>query len=123
MFFFCASVAKAKLHSRKKVEMLFCVTGDFAILLNSGMTMKQALVFNFLSACMCYLGLVFGILIGELTHGSPYIFALAGGMFLYISLVDMVRWRLVSPHLIGRHKMSAYFFISHWSIWQDRFYA
>ena len=101
-----------------------CVAGDFAILLNSGMTMKQALVFNFLSACMCYLGLVFGILIGELTHGSPYIFALAGGMFLYISLVDMVRWRLVSPHLIGRHtKMVAYFFISHWSIWQDRFCA
>merc|ERR1719369_2282789 len=47
--------------------------GDFAVLLNSGMTMKQAMMYNFLSACTCYLGLV-----------------LAGGMFLYISLVDMV---------------------------------
>jgi len=64
--------------------------GDFAILLNSGMSMKKALLFNFLSACMCYFGLTFGILVGEFTGGSQWIFALAGGMFLYISLVDML---------------------------------
>merc|ERR1719312_2061615 len=63
--------------------------GDFAVLLNSGMTMKQAMMYNFLSACTCYLGLVLGILLGEL-DANCYIFALAGGMFLYISLVDMV---------------------------------
>lgn len=64
--------------------------GDFAILLNSGMRMKQALGYNFLSACMCYLGLIFGILLGENTQGSHWVFALAAGMFLYISLVDML---------------------------------
>lgn len=63
--------------------------GDFAVLLNSGMTMKQAMMYNFLSACTCYLGLVLGILLGEL-DANCYIFALAGGMFLYIALVDMV---------------------------------
>merc|ERR1719348_1638651 len=63
--------------------------GDFAVLLNAGMSMKQALMYNFLSACTCYLGLVLGILLGEL-DANCYIFALAGGMFLYISLVDMV---------------------------------
>merc|ERR1719334_1732707 len=63
--------------------------GEFAVLLNSGMTMKQALMYNFLSACTCYLGLILGILLGEL-DANCYIFALAGGMFLYISLVDMV---------------------------------
>jgi len=63
--------------------------GDFAVLLNAGMSMKQALIYNFLSACTCYLGLVLGILLGELDANS-YIFGLAGGMFLYISLVDMV---------------------------------
>eukprot|EP00092_Neocalanus_flemingeri_P078687 GFUD01097926.1.p1 GENE.GFUD01097926.1~~GFUD01097926.1.p1 ORF type:complete len:490 (+),score=90.16 GFUD01097926.1:171-1640(+) len=63
--------------------------GDFAVLLNSGMTMKQAMMYNFLSACTCYLGLILGILLGEL-DANCYIFALAGGMFLYISLVDMV---------------------------------
>jgi len=63
--------------------------GDFAVLLNSGMTTKQAMMYNFLSACTCYLGLILGILLGEL-DANCYIFALAGGMFLYISLVDMV---------------------------------
>jgi len=63
--------------------------GDFAVLLNAGMSMKEALVYNFLSACTCYLGLVLGIILGEL-NANCYVFALAGGMFLYISLVDMV---------------------------------
>ncbi|UXI15612.1 Endothelin-converting enzyme 2 [Sarcoptes scabiei] len=64
--------------------------GDFAILLGSGMSMRKALGYNFLSACTCYLGLVFGIILGDLSDFTPYIFALAGGMFLYISLVDMM---------------------------------
>lgn len=64
--------------------------GDFAILLNAGMSMKQALCFNFLSACMCYIGLIFGILLAEATAAHTWIFGVAGGMFLYISLVDMV---------------------------------
>ena len=34
--------------------------GDFAVLLNAGMTVKQAAIYNFLSACTCYLGLVIG---------------------------------------------------------------
>ncbi|GAB1604879.1 metal cation symporter ZIP14-like isoform X1 [Argonauta hians] len=64
--------------------------GDFAILLNSGMTLKKALLFNFLSACMCYVGLIFGILLAEVTAAHTWIFGVAGGMFLYISLVDMM---------------------------------
>ncbi|TRY75774.1 hypothetical protein TCAL_13876 [Tigriopus californicus] len=64
--------------------------GDFAVLLNSGMTIKQALCYNFLSACTCYVGLIIGISLGELHVGNEYIFGLAGGMFLYIALVDMV---------------------------------
>lgn len=64
--------------------------GDFAVLISSGMTVRQALGFNFLSACTCYIGMVVGILLGEMTSSASYIFALAGGMFLYISLVDMM---------------------------------
>jgi len=64
--------------------------GDFAVLLNAGMSMRQAMAYNFLSACTCYLGLVLGILLGELDGSSTFIFGLAGGMFLYISLVDMM---------------------------------
>ncbi|KAM6431875.1 metal cation symporter ZIP14 isoform 2-T4 [Liasis olivaceus] len=62
--------------------------GDFVILLNAGMTIQQALFFNFLSACCCYLGLGFGILAGS-HFSANWIFALAGGMFLYIALADM----------------------------------
>jgi zinc transporter ZupT len=64
--------------------------GDFAILINSGMTYKQALLFNGLSAACCYLGLVMGILVGENLEANQWIYAVAGGMFLYISLCDMV---------------------------------
>ena len=49
--------------------------GDFAVLLNSGMSVRQAMSYNFLSACTCYLGLVLGILLGELEGTAPYIFA------------------------------------------------
>ena len=48
------------------------------------------MVYNFLSACTCYVGLVLGIVLGEMHLGNQYIFAAAGGMFLYIALVDMV---------------------------------
>ncbi|NXX38428.1 S39AE protein, partial [Tricholaema leucomelas] len=62
--------------------------GDFVILLNAGMTIRQALFFNFISACCCYLGLAFGIVAGS-HFSANWIFALAGGMFLYIALADM----------------------------------
>ena len=48
------------------------------------------MMYNFLSACTCYIGLVIGILLGELEFANQYIFGLAGGMFLYIALVDMI---------------------------------
>ena len=49
----------------------------------------QAVCYNFLSACTCYVGLVIGILVGQTQAANEYIFAIAGGMFLYIALVDM----------------------------------
>ena len=54
------------------------------------MSKKRALLFNFLSACTCYLGLIIGISLSEVGHATPWILGLAGGMFLYISLADMV---------------------------------
>ncbi|XP_052800905.1 metal cation symporter ZIP14-like [Mya arenaria] len=64
--------------------------GDFAVLLNAGMRLKKAVLYNFLSACMCYLGLIVGIFLGENMAAHTWVFAFAGGMFLYISLVDMM---------------------------------
>ncbi|KAF7698431.1 metal cation symporter ZIP8 [Silurus meridionalis] len=62
--------------------------GDFVILINSGMSIRQAVLFNMLSAMSCYVGLVLGVLVGS-TFAPNVIFALAGGMFLYIALADM----------------------------------
>ncbi|XP_067470761.1 metal cation symporter ZIP8 [Thunnus thynnus] len=62
--------------------------GDFVILLNAGMTVPQAIFFNLLSAVSCYVGLVLGILLGS-NFAPNAIFAIAGGMFLYIALADM----------------------------------
>lgn len=62
--------------------------GDFVILLNAGMSVPQAIFFNLLSAVSCYFGLVFGILLGS-KFAPNAIFAIAGGMFLYIALADM----------------------------------
>lgn len=63
--------------------------GDFAILVNSGMPIRRALMYNFLSALTAVAGLVLGILLGEL-EASTYIFAFSGGLFLYISLTDLM---------------------------------
>ncbi|XP_040276423.1 metal cation symporter ZIP8 [Bufo bufo] len=62
--------------------------GDFAILISSGMSIPQALFFNFTSACSCYIGLIIGILVGN-NFEPNIIFGIAGGMFLYIGLADM----------------------------------
>lgn len=62
--------------------------GDFVILLNAGMSVPQAIFFNLLSAISCYVGLMFGILLGS-NFAPNAVFAIAGGMFLYIALADM----------------------------------
>ncbi|WKY03345.1 hypothetical protein Q1695_004802 [Nippostrongylus brasiliensis] len=65
--------------------------GDVAILVASGMSLRQALLYNLLSAITCYIGFIIGVGIGELGPDiSKYAFALAGGMFLYISLGCMM---------------------------------
>lgn len=68
------------------------IPGDVAILVSAGMTLRQALFYNLLSAATCYIGFIIGVLVGELSEASVYIFAFAAGMFLYISLGNMVRF-------------------------------
>uniref|UniRef100_A0A915KMC5 Uncharacterized protein n=1 Tax=Romanomermis culicivorax TaxID=13658 RepID=A0A915KMC5_ROMCU len=64
--------------------------GDFAILLNSNMSVKNALFFNFLSALTAFAGLYVGIEAGQLESMRKWIFALVAGGFLYISLVHIL---------------------------------
>ena len=64
--------------------------GDFAILIKNGMSIKQALIYNVTSAILAYLGLVVGILAGEDEFGRHLILSITAGLFLYVSLVDML---------------------------------
>ncbi|TRY66324.1 hypothetical protein DNTS_024320 [Danionella cerebrum] len=65
--------------------------GDFAVLLKAGMSVRQAILYNLLSAMMGYLGMITGILIGHYAENvATWIFALTAGLFLYVALVDMV---------------------------------
>lgn len=64
--------------------------GDFAILLQAGMSARQAIYYNMLSSVLSFIGTIIGIWIGEAPEASAWIFACAAGMFLYIALVDMV---------------------------------
>ncbi|XP_048580528.1 metal cation symporter ZIP14 isoform X2 [Nematostella vectensis] len=64
--------------------------GDFAVLLSSGMKYRHAVLFNLLSGVICYTGLVLGLLLAYATASVQWIYAIAAGMFLYISLVDML---------------------------------
>ncbi|NP_001001591.1 zinc transporter ZIP6 [Danio rerio] len=65
--------------------------GDFAVLLKAGMSVRQAMLYNLLSALMGYLGMIIGILIGHYAENvATWIFALTAGLFMYVALVDMV---------------------------------
>lgn len=70
---------------------MFWLTGDFAVLLKAGMSVKQAIVYNLLSALMAYVGMMIGAAVGQYTENvTNWIFAITAGMFLYVALVDMV---------------------------------
>ncbi|XP_074449861.1 zinc transporter ZIP10 isoform X2 [Larus michahellis] len=65
--------------------------GDFAVLLKAGMTVKQAIVYNLLSAMMAYVGMLIGTAVGQYANNiTLWIFAITAGMFLYVALVDML---------------------------------
>ena len=86
----------------RSFKLVFTIAGDFAVLLNAGMTVKQAICFNFLSACTCYIGFIIGEVIGEATDGTQWVLVMTAGMFLYISLVDMVSVLLdITKHCIS----------------------
>lgn len=75
---------------------LFSDKGDFAVLLKAGMTVKQAVLYNALSAMLAYLGMATGIFIGHYAENvSMWIFALTAGLFMYVALVDMVSFQEV----------------------------
>ena len=65
-------------------------TGDFAILVNSGLSFGKAIAFNFLSSLTPFIGLYIGVAISTDPSVRQWIFAVTAGLFIYIALADMV---------------------------------
>ena len=74
----------------KSSSMSIFFLGDFAVLLASGLSINQALVMNYISALTAFLGGIVGCAVGTNSNATPWIFALAGGLFVYMALTNMV---------------------------------
>ena len=73
------------------MHKLIC-SGDFAILLSTGLKWRVALLFNFLSSLTAVVGFFVGVAIGTSSvESNNWILTAAVGLFLYVALVDLVR--------------------------------
>jgi zinc transporter 10 len=75
--------------------------GDFAVLLGSGMTVKQAMFWNLMSSFTCFIGFFGGVILADSKEMQIFILGIAAGAFIYIALVDMLpEIRINSIHQI-----------------------
>lgn len=65
--------------------------GDFALLLQTGVSIRKAVVFNILSSVLSVMGMVLGLAIAGVNATMVrWIYAGTAGTFLYIGLADLV---------------------------------
>ncbi|XP_037331030.2 zinc transporter ZIP4 [Pungitius pungitius] len=64
--------------------------GDFAILLNSGMSVRKALLLNVGSALTSFVGLYIALSVATDLATKQWIAAVSAGLFLYVGLADML---------------------------------
>ncbi|UJR27380.1 hypothetical protein I4U23_008670 [Adineta vaga] len=70
--------------------------GEYMVLIESGFTIRRALLFNFISACTAIIGFFIGASVAQDESARVWIFAVTAGTFAYIALVDL--WPTLMPH-------------------------
>lgn len=80
-------------------------SGDFAVLLTSGVSVRRALMYNIFSSVLSILGVIVGVILGDLSEASSWIYAATAGTFIYIALADLVSQTLwwVKPLVNARY--------------------
>lgn len=66
--------------------------GDFAVLLQAGLTVRKALFYNLLSSALSLFGTVLGLLISNFGDATQWVYAITAGCFIYIALSNLVRY-------------------------------
>lgn len=64
--------------------------GQYAILVHAGMGIWKAALANLLAACVKFVGFAVGSVLGEIASVNQWIFCFATGMYLFISLSELV---------------------------------
>lgn len=65
--------------------------GDFALLLQTGVTLRRAFIFNVISSMLSFIGMIFGLLIVNANSAFVrWIYAGTAGTFLYIAFADLI---------------------------------
>lgn len=77
--------------------------GDFTIIIRSGMSIRNAIIWNLIASFICWVGMCLGIFLGSIQ--DAWLSALIAGTFLYISLVDMVPELDSCPHLPSKNRV------------------
>lgn len=65
--------------------------GDFALLLQTGVSLRRAIILNIVSSVLSFIGMVFGLLIVNVNNSFVrWIYAGTAGTFLYIAFADLL---------------------------------
>ncbi|XP_055387175.1 zinc transporter foi [Condylostylus longicornis] len=65
--------------------------GDFALLIQTGLSIRRAVYLNIVSSILSFIGMAFGLVIAGMHAGMvKWIYACTAGSFLYIALTDLI---------------------------------
>ncbi|CAJ0948336.1 unnamed protein product, partial [Mesorhabditis belari] len=87
--------------------------GTLAILMNSGLGFKKALIYNMIPIVLSYIGFAVGVLLDEVDEGyDDYIFAISSGMYLYIFLGTLIPEIRESCHELAKEDLKESFIVT-----------